>query len=56
MVGEHVNTLGPGDSLHFNSGIQHRLSNIGETGCRADCGDLQPIEDCAMSHEEGYSS
>ena len=31
MVGEHVNTLGPGDSLHFNSGIQHLLRNIGET-------------------------
>jgi quercetin dioxygenase-like cupin family protein len=31
MVGEHVNTLGPGDSLHFNSGIQHRLKNTGKT-------------------------
>jgi quercetin dioxygenase-like cupin family protein len=31
LVGEHLNTLGPGDSLHFNSGIQHRLRNIGET-------------------------
>ena len=30
MVGEHVNTLGPGDSLHFNSGIQHRLKNTGK--------------------------
>jgi len=31
VVGEHINTLGPGDSLHFNSGIQHHLRNIGET-------------------------
>ena len=31
VVGEHVNTLGPGDSLHFNSGIQHLLKNIGPT-------------------------
>ena len=31
VVGEHVNTLGAGDSLHFNSGIQHQLKNIGET-------------------------
>ncbi len=31
VVGEHVNTLGTGDSLHFNSGIQHRLKNIGKT-------------------------
>jgi quercetin dioxygenase-like cupin family protein len=31
VVGEHVNTLGPGNSLHFNSGIQHHLRNIGET-------------------------
>ena len=28
VVGEHVNTLGPGDSLHFNSGIQHLLNNM----------------------------
>jgi len=31
VVGEHVNALGPGDSLHFNSGIQHHLKNTGET-------------------------
>ena len=31
VVGEHVNTLGPGDSLHFNSGIQHHLRNTGDT-------------------------
>jgi quercetin dioxygenase-like cupin family protein len=31
VVGEHVNTLAAGDSLHFNSGIQHRLRNIGAT-------------------------
>ncbi|MFO7643902.1 MAG: cupin domain-containing protein [Desulfosarcina sp.] len=30
-VGEHVNTLAPGDSLHFNSGIRHHLKNTGET-------------------------
>ena len=30
VVGEHVNALGPGDSLHFNSGIQHLLRNVGE--------------------------
>jgi quercetin dioxygenase-like cupin family protein len=31
VVGEHVNTLGPGDSLHFNSGIQHHLRNTSDT-------------------------
>ncbi len=31
VVGEHVNKLGSGDSLHFNSGIQHHMRNIGET-------------------------
>ena len=31
VVGEHVNALGAGDSLHFNSGIQHRLKNTGDT-------------------------
>ncbi len=31
VVGEHVNALGAGDSLHFNSGIQHLLRNTGET-------------------------
>lgn len=30
VVGEHVNTIGPGESLHFNSGIRHHLKNIGE--------------------------
>jgi quercetin dioxygenase-like cupin family protein len=30
VVGEHVNALGPGDSLHFNSGIQHHLKNVGK--------------------------
>ena len=29
VVGEHVNSLGPGESLHFNSGIQHLLRNVG---------------------------
>lgn len=31
VVGEHVNKLDAGDSLHFNSGIQHNLRNSGET-------------------------
>ena len=29
MVGEHVNKLETGDTLHFNSGIQHNLRNCG---------------------------
>jgi quercetin dioxygenase-like cupin family protein len=29
MVGNHVNRLAQGDSLHFNSGIQHQIKNIG---------------------------
>lgn len=28
MVGENKNVLGPGDSLHFNSSIVHKLKNI----------------------------
>ena len=28
VVGEHVNLLETGDSLHFNSGIRHKLTNI----------------------------
>lgn len=28
MVGENKNVLGPGDSLHFNSSIMHKLKNI----------------------------
>ena len=28
MVGENKNILGPGDSLHFNSSIVHKLRNI----------------------------
>lgn len=31
VVGEHINTVAAGESLHFNSGIQHLLRNIGET-------------------------
>jgi quercetin dioxygenase-like cupin family protein len=31
MVGEHANKLEAGDSLHFNSGIQHNLRNSGES-------------------------
>ena len=30
-VGEHVNTIQQGGSLHFNSGIQHHLKNIGKS-------------------------
>ena len=30
IVGDHVNTLSTGDSLHFNSGIRHMLRNIGK--------------------------
>ena len=29
QVGEHVNALKSGDSLHFNSGVQHDLRNTG---------------------------
>jgi quercetin dioxygenase-like cupin family protein len=29
-VGEHVNTLIQGDSLHFNSGIQHKLKSVSD--------------------------
>ncbi len=29
-VGDHVNMLNEGESLHFNSGIRHKLRNIGE--------------------------
>lgn len=29
-VGEHVNRMKEGGSLHFNSGIRHKLSNIGK--------------------------
>ncbi|CAB1059017.1 Transcriptional regulator, MerR family [Olavius sp. associated proteobacterium Delta 1] len=29
-VGEHVNTLEQGDSLHFNSGIQHKLKSASD--------------------------
>lgn len=29
-VGEHVNRLSKGQSLHFNSGIQHHMRNIGK--------------------------
>jgi transcriptional regulator with XRE-family HTH domain len=29
-VGEHVNRLKKGQSLHFNSGIRHKLRNIGK--------------------------
>jgi quercetin dioxygenase-like cupin family protein len=30
VVGEHVNKLKEGDSLHFNSGIRHNLRNTGK--------------------------
>jgi len=29
-VGEHVNTLKAGESLHFNSGIQHKLKSVSD--------------------------
>jgi transcriptional regulator with XRE-family HTH domain len=29
-VGDHINTLGTNESLHFNSGIQHNLRNVGK--------------------------
>lgn len=29
-VGDHVNKLGPTDSLHFNSGIRHHMRNVGK--------------------------
>jgi len=30
-VGDHSNLLEEGDSLHFNSGIRHRMRNIGDS-------------------------
>ena len=30
IVGEHVNTLKAGESLHFNSGIRHMMRNISD--------------------------
>jgi len=30
MVGDHVNSLKEGESLHFNSAIKHKLRNIGK--------------------------
>jgi quercetin dioxygenase-like cupin family protein len=30
-VGDHVNHLQEGDSLHFNSGIRHKMRNVGRT-------------------------
>ncbi len=30
LVGDNVNILDAGDSLHFNSGIRHKLSNLAE--------------------------
>ncbi|KPJ78187.1 MAG: XRE family transcriptional regulator [Deltaproteobacteria bacterium SG8_13] len=30
IVGDHVNRLKSGDSLHFNSGIRHMMRNIGK--------------------------
>lgn len=31
MVGDHANLLTTGESLHFNSGIRHKLTNTGKT-------------------------
>jgi quercetin dioxygenase-like cupin family protein len=30
VVGDHVNKLKAGDSLHFNSGIRHKMRNVGK--------------------------
>jgi transcriptional regulator with XRE-family HTH domain len=30
VVGDHVNRLSAGESLHFNSSIQHQLRNVGD--------------------------
>ncbi|MCG8683316.1 MAG: cupin domain-containing protein [Desulfobacterales bacterium] len=30
QVGDHVNTLKTGDSLHFNSAVKHDLRNVGD--------------------------
>ena len=32
-VGENINELGAGESLHFNSNLVHKLSNPGDTQC-----------------------
>lgn len=29
-VGDHVNDLKEGESLHFNSGVRHKLKNVGQ--------------------------
>ena len=29
-VGEHINVLEQGDSLHFNSGIRHKLKSVSD--------------------------
>jgi quercetin dioxygenase-like cupin family protein len=29
-VGEHINILDTGDSLHFNSAIHHNLKNVSD--------------------------
>jgi quercetin dioxygenase-like cupin family protein len=34
QVGDHINTLETGDSLHFNSGIKHDLKNIGKSDAK----------------------
>ncbi len=34
QVGDHVNRLKPGDSLHFNSGVKHDLRNPGSEDAR----------------------
>lgn len=33
-VGDHVNQLGPADSLHFNSGIRHHMRNVGDADAK----------------------
>lgn len=32
-VGENINRLGPGESLHFNSSLVHKLRNSGDETC-----------------------
>ena len=31
IVGDHVNKLRTGESLHFNSGIRHKMKNVGKS-------------------------
>ena len=33
-VGDNVNRLGAGETLHFNSNLVHKLRNVGQDACR----------------------